>query len=653
MLKMSTLPNLTSRPSLWKNKEPGLVELNNLLNYFPEPALIFDGSKKTIAGVNSALSKLTAFGPQELIGQPQEKLLPDLEDETLEFGMSRTINIQRCKRSPLAVQMHLNSLDSSGRWKFISLIPTQPASQSVLHEKTYRGLSELSRFSEEDNPFRFLEKAIKVVQEISEAGFVCIYHDFPDLGKLASNEDPVVFPDHISTIDLVRLSSYSLWNPGKRVQNEIHRAARQAELAYAASIPLGEAGAATGLLVIADKEKQPLESLQNMMGIFGSLISSALQHFILVDAQANTITNQSEELSVLQAFIKNAQEGILLLGPDLKIMDLNPMAELMLQYSRTDVIGQTVEKVLIGSDQLIPSLEVASQGVATHNIGNSFLNKRYGETFAAQIQIIPVMADNKVQAILIYIVDVSEHEQFRARTQQLEQRAILGQFSSIIAHEVRNPINNISLNLKFISSGLEENDPTQKTIKMMLDDCNRLVRMVESILSYSRLETKFETVDMKELIQYQINRWEPRMKSLNIIPSIQVGGEVPKIWGDSRSLEQVFTNLISNAVEAMSKEGGTLAVNINRNFSNKSYDQVEITVSDSGPGIPDDIRPHIFEPFVTSNKRGGTGLGLAITKMIIDAQHGHIDVESYPGVTIFTVLLMTEPIEAVLTNGES
>jgi two-component system, NtrC family, sensor histidine kinase AtoS len=653
MLKMSTLPNLTSRTSLWKNKEPGLNELNSLLNLFNEPALLLDRSKKIIVGINSSLSKLTAFGSQELIGQPEVKLLPDLEGEVLEFGMSRTINVQRCKRSPLAVQLHCNALDSSGRWMFISLVPSQRVSQSAQQEKAFMGLSELSRFSEEDNPFKFLEKAIKAVQEITDAGFVCVYHNFPDLGKLASNEDPIVFPERLSTIDLARLSSYSLWNPGKRVQNDIHRAARQADLSYAASIPLGKSGAATGLLVVADSEKQPLDVLHNLMGIFGSLISSALQHYILVGAQADTITKQSDELNVLQAFIKNAQEGIILLNPDRIILDLNPTAELMLQYSRTDVIGQPVEKVLIGSDQLIPSLEVASQGVATHNIGNSFLNKRYGDSFAAQIQIIPVQTDNKVQAILVYIADVSEHEQFRARTQQLEQRAILGQFSSIIAHEVRNPINNISLNLRLISSDLDESDPNQDNIKMMLNDCNRLVRMVESILSYSRLETKFETVDMEELIQYQINRWQPRMKSLNIIPSIQVGENVPKIWGDSRSLEQVFTNLISNAVEAMSKEGGTLAVNINRNCSNKSYDQVEITVSDSGPGIPDDIRPHIFEPFVTSNKRGGTGLGLAITKMIIDAQHGHIDVQSYPGVTIFTVLLMTQPIEAAKSNGES
>jgi len=247
-----------------------------------------------------------------------------------------------------------------------------------------------------------------------------------------------------------------------------------------------------------------------------------------------------------------------------------------------------------------------------------------------------------VQAILVYIVDVSEHEQFRARTQQLEQRAILWQFSSIIAHEVRNPINNIVLNLQYIAKCLAEDDPNQGFINDIVKDCHRLVDLIESILSYSRLETHFESVDLNELTNYLVNRWRPRMGTLNITNTVTVADGLPKVWGDSRSLEQVFTNLVSNAIEAMSTTGGTLAININPNNSIEGYPQVEITVSDSGPGIPEEIMEHMFEPFVTSNKRGGTGLGLAITKQIITAHHGTIEVNSYPGVTIFTVLLMAE-----------
>jgi signal transduction histidine kinase len=129
---------------------------------------------------------------------------------------------------------------------------------------------------------------------------------------------------------------------------------------------------------------------------------------------------------------------------------------------------------------------------------------------------------------------------------------------------------------------------------------------------------------------------------LNITHSVTVADDTPNLWGDSRTLEQAFTNLISNAIEAMGANGGTLAINIAPDNSIKGVPQVEINVSDSGPGVPNEIKEHLFEPFVTLNKRGGTGLGLAITKQIITAQHGSIELNSYPGVTIFTVRLKAE-----------
>jgi two-component system, NtrC family, sensor histidine kinase AtoS len=111
------------------------------------------------------------------------------------------------------------------------------------------------------------------------------------------------------------------------------------------------------------------------------------------------------------------------------------------------------------------------------------------------------------------------------------------------------------------------------------------------------------------------------------------------VYGDPRSLEQVFTNLISNAVNAMSGKGGALVIKIGMEDPLLDPPQLKITVTDNGSGIPDEIREHIFEPFVTTNKIHGTGLGLAITKRILIVHRGSINVESFPGGTIFTILL--------------
>ena len=104
---------------------------------------------------------------------------------------------------------------------------------------------------------------------------------------------------------------------------------------------------------------------------------------------------------------------------------------------------------------------------------------------------------------------------------------------------------------------------------------------------------------------------------------------LPPVLGDIRSLEQVFTNLISNSVEAMGETGGTLGVRLQRVAKNTKKTWIEISISDNGHGIPDELKDRIFEPFVTTSPRG-TGLGLAITKSIITAHRGSINLKLLP-----------------------
>ena len=117
-------------------------------------------------------------------------------------------------------------------------------------------------------------------------------------------------------------------------------------------------------------------------------------------------------------------------------------------------------------------------------------------------------------------------------------------------------------------------------------------------------------------------------------PEPDIGENIPPVLGDVRGLEQVLTNLVSNAIQAMNDNGGTLILKVRH--TSEDNNQVEILVSDSGPGIPDDMREHIFEPFYTT-KRGGTGLGLSITKQIVTTHKGTITVTSVPGGTAFQV----------------
>ena len=191
-----------------------------------------------------------------------------------------------------------------------------------------------------------------------------------------------------------------------------------------------------------------------------------------------------------------------------------------------------------------------------------------------------------------------------------------------------------------MSANLPADSPEQENLGRLLNDCMRLNHLMESVLNFSRTNKySFERVDLQLLIRRLLDRWRPRFSKVNVNAFFNPDENIPPVAGDARALEQVFTNLIGNAVEAMSKNGGNLAVRMEPLFSIPNRPQVMVTVSDDGPGIPDDIRERIFEPFVTT-KSQGTGLGLAITKRIVTAHHGGIQVNTFPGGTMFQVVLL-------------
>lgn len=638
-----------TRTAIWRGKAPSVSEFNALINIIGESALLLDRERSIILLANSSLLKLTAFTQNELRGKPLVELIIDESEEPLNPGDERTVLVKRHNQEPLPVLMQANALDLDGQWMVLFLLPSKEKTEipDADKSKLVKDLIELQQLLETPD-LSSLGKAVEMASAMLGCNYACIYQadsDSPQLNKIASHEATAVFPDTIASTDLIRLSKTSIWVAGKQLNTEIHRAARAAKLSYVASTPLGQDQTRSGLLVAAGEKKLPNDQLQETLELIGKLISTALQQSILVENLRQENEKHSRELAIRNQLVESAQEGILVVGPDLKILEMNPAAEIMLGYADREVRGQLLENILIGHEGLISAMRTANKGIPIHNMGNISLHRRNGQSFPANVQMIPVQSGEELLAILIFITDVSEHEQIRMRTQQLEHRAFLGEFTAIFAHEVRNPINNISTGLQLLASLLDPNDPNQDAISRMQGDCNRLNHLMESVLSFSRpIEPKLEPMDIGLLLSRIVDRWRPRLSRMNVTPYFQVEDGLPKIMGDPRSLEQVFVNLISNAMEAMGKDGGTLSIRAMSSDVIANRPQVEITVSDSGPGIPDDIRDRIFEPFL-STKSGGTGLGLAISKRIITAHQGSINVHSFPGGTVFHVFLPA-------TNGE-
>jgi signal transduction histidine kinase len=115
-------------------------------------------------------------------------------------------------------------------------------------------------------------------------------------------------------------------------------------------------------------------------------------------------------------------------------------------------------------------------------------------------------------------------------------------------------------------------------------------------------------------------------------PHIQHPKELPLINGNASALEQVFNNLVSNAIQAMQAiGGGDINIKISQTTMSTGSQAILISIGDTGPGIPEELRKRIFEPFFTTDTEKGTGLGLAIAQHIVTSHKGSIEVESFPG----------------------
>ncbi len=649
---------MTSSPQIkktfaWTGKNPAdLVNAEVLLNLLPGPAIIIDKTKEIILLANATFIRLVGYSEEEIYTHPLDQFVLGFQTDLLQTGENFSGVIKRRNRTSLSVSFRIQAVDQEEA-KLVVVFKNPESDLEVksvnpVHEQMLENLLELISCSDSEELDISIKTALEVFSTMVGTNLMCLYQansDSPGLRKVITCEPITIFPDEIPSTDLIRLSGASMWIPGAPVQTEIHRAGRVADLKYVASIPLGQSGALSGLLVLGGAGRMPPANLGSLLQFLSSLISTKTQHFILDENSRDRIYELENQNNVLTELFNVAQEGIIILSSNLAIARMNSAAEFMLGYAETEVQGQLVENILIGPDGLIRALEKANEGIPFHNLGTVHIHRRSGQSFPANLQVIPVMKDGELFAVLIFISDVSQNEQIKARTQQLEHRAVLGEFTAVFAHEVRNPINNISTGLQLLSTLLKTDDPNQDIINRMLGDCNRLNQLMESVLSFSRpLETKFEPVDLSLLLQRILDRWRPRLAKVNVELFFQPVSNLPKILGDIRSLEQVFTNLVSNAVEAMSKNGGMLAIRINKYDQIPNTPQIEVGITDSGPGIPDEIKGRLFEPFVSNNPRG-TGLGLAITKRIVTAHRGSISVDTFPGGTVFRVYLPT-------VNGE-
>ncbi len=643
----SEKPNWFREALLGKAQDDRAIIYKNLLNIIQEPAVVIDVNQKELISFNAEFLKLTSYSQTELLTLSLDSLL-DLKRLT-EFVFNEPVLFEIIRRNKQVIDVYVvkYGLDEKNEIIVVSFNEEQShiEKQPTYHGRLFSTMEQLIRLIDEDDPIEEgLVKAISMLENFFETPHVSIYQvnsDSPELTRISREITSDILPYTLPSSDIRFDQKTSVWTPGQRVVTELHKIARISNLTYLATSSLGPGKSASALLVVAQQKKQPPRNLKSMMEMFSAAISTLLQYSILVNVLRSKIDDQDWMLRVHKEVLDYVQDGIIILKPDMKIWMINPSAEILLGYKTREVNNKTIENILIGPDNIFPLLESAKTDFEIHRLGIVHIHNRSGDSVPVDTRIVPVIKNEALISIIIYLRDVSENEEIKTRAQQLEHRAVLGEFTAVFAHEVRNPINNISMGLQILSRSFAEEPKNKDMVDKMIQDCDRLTHQMEAVLAFSKpFDPKFESVDISILVQRILDRWKPRMARVGVKEFIQKPEEVPTIVADPRLLDQVFTNLIGNAVEAMTaEEKGTLAVHISISRVISNYPQIEIKIIDSGPGIPEEVRGHVFEPFVTT-KKTGTGLGLAISKRIITAHRGNITVESYPGGgTVFAVYL--------------
>jgi signal transduction histidine kinase len=232
-------------------------------------------------------------------------------------------------------------------------------------------------------------------------------------------------------------------------------------------------------------------------------------------------------------------------------------------------------------------------------------------------------------------------DELTIRQQQLLQSrkmAAVGTLTSGVAHELNNPLNNISLTVETLLDDFDGMDEARK--KKLLEDIftqvQRASATVRNLLDFTRKDQPvFTPVSISDLLEASLKLVGNELALARVEAEVDIAPELPRVTGNPRNLEQVFLNLFLNAMEAM-PNGGTLRIS-----ASCENGFVRVAVHDTGSGIAPEHLEKIFEPFFTTKEAGeGTGLGLSVSYSIVEKHGGRLEAESQLGTgTTFTVTL--------------
>ena len=244
----------------------------------------------------------------------------------------------------------------------------------------------------------------------------------------------------------------------------------------------------------------------------------------------------------------------------------------------------------------------------------------------------------RITGATLFFKDLTRVEQLEERERLRDRLAALGEMAAAIAHEVKNPLAGIEVMAGILRRQLPDSKDAQTILGDIIKEAKMANAIVLEVLDFVRpIRLQVERVVLADVIRDAITMAESHVHRGDVRVTVTLPAEMSAIQGDPYQLRQLFTNLLTNAFEAMGGRGH-ITIAATRMAEEEpvaggeghSGPMLMVEVSDDGPGVPQDLMDKIFSPFFTT-KPQGSGLGLAIVRKIVDAHDGRIDVSARPG----------------------
>lgn len=336
----------------------------------------------------------------------------------------------------------------------------------------------------------------------------------------------------------------------------------------------------------------------------------------------------------MNSVMAGLEDGLILFTRDARAVMVSPAAEKFLGAPASNFLGRRVTEIFPAGHPLFDALRLDGDQLREVASETELLTEEGTKRVGVTVQ--EIQGAGERMGAMVTLRDLDSLESINTQLQVSERLAALGRITAGVAHEVKNPLNSMRLWLENLKESLppETEDSAKQAVNVLDAEIDRLDAVVKRFLDFSRpMDVRLEPTQLAGLLQEVLEVAAPQLERANVQVAQLLPIDVPEVFGDRALLKQAILNLVLNAVDAM-PNGGQLQLTLSRRG-----DMAEITVGDTGKGIPLEHRQKVFQLFFTT-RPGGSGIGLASTFRIVQLHNGSIDFTSEVGRgTIFRIEL--------------